>query len=182
MGCGHESDMENKTRNEIDSSTEGKSKVTEFGPELPDGIGLQKETVQINYLDCTTSEKETILKGEKGRKPIPPVHFYALESEQRILEVVRPLFVVVYDPDMGFVRELEVYKAMNQDRPFKVFFLFYEESTEARKFEASIRRENTSFEALIRQKASMMIPVDQVLFHVVYLSFCGYSLIYIYSK
>lgn len=178
MGCGHEIDMENKTSNEIDSSTEGKSNVTELGPELPDGINLQQDSVQINYLDSTTSEKDTILEGEQGRKPIPPVHFYALESEQRILDVVRPLFVVVYDPDMGFVRELEVYKAMNQDRPLKVYFLFYEESTEARKFEASIRRENNSFEALIRQKASMMIPVDQVLFPCCRFVICGYSLIY----
>lgn len=43
---------------------------------------------------------------------------------------------------MGFVRELEVYKAMNQDRLLKVYFQFYGESTEARKFEAIIRREN----------------------------------------
>ena len=67
---------------------------------------------------------------------------------------------------------------MNQDRPLKVYFLFYEESTEARKFEASIRRENNSFEALIRQKASMMIPVDQVLFPCCMFVICGYSLIY----
>lgn len=100
--------------------------------------------------------------GEKQSKPIPPVHFYALESEQRILELVRPLYVVVYDPDMAFVRELEVYKAMNQDRPLKVYFLLYEESTEGRRFEASIRKENTAFENLIRQKATMAIPVDQV--------------------
>ena len=94
MGCGHANDMENKASNERDSFTEGKPNVTELGPELTDGIDLRKDSVQINYLDSTTSEKDTILEGEQGRKPIPPVHFYALESEQRILEVVRPLFVV----------------------------------------------------------------------------------------
>ncbi|XP_044485744.1 DNA repair endonuclease UVH1 isoform X2 [Mangifera indica] len=35
------------------------------------------------------------------------------------------------------------------------------ESTEVQKFEASIRRENSAFESLIRQKSLMMIPVDQ---------------------
>lgn len=102
--------------------------------------------------------------GEKKSKPIPPVHFYALESEQRILELVRPLYVVVYDIDMAFVRELEVYKAINQHRPLKVYFLLYEDSTEGRRFEASIKKENTAFENLIRQKATMTIPVDQVFF------------------
>lgn len=78
------------------------------------------------------------------------------------MELVRPLYVVVYDPDMAFVRELEVYKAMNSDRPLKVYFLLYEDSTEGRRFETSIRKENTAFENLIRQKATMTIPVDQV--------------------
>ncbi|KAJ7544180.1 hypothetical protein O6H91_09G067800 [Diphasiastrum complanatum] len=95
------------------------------------------------------------------RKPIPLVHFYALESEPSILEVLRPSFIVVYDPDMNFVREMEVYKAEHPARPMKVYFLFYENSTEAQKFEASIQKENDAFESLIRQKASMMISVDQ---------------------
>ena len=74
------------------------------------------------------------------------MHIYVLESEQRILEIVKPLYVVVYDPQMAFVRKLEVYKAMNPDRPLKVYFLLYEDSTEVRKFETSIKNENTAFE------------------------------------
>ncbi|KAL0409282.1 UNVERIFIED_CONTAM: DNA repair endonuclease UVH1 [Sesamum radiatum] len=44
--------------------------------------------------------------------------------------------------------------------PF-VHFHALENSTEVRKFEASIRRENGAFESLIRQKSLMMIPVNQ---------------------
>lgn len=74
------------------------------------------------------------------------MHFYALESEQRTLEIVKPLYVVVYDPEMAFVRELEVYKAMNPDHPHKVYFQLYEDSTEVRKFETNIKKENIAFE------------------------------------
>lgn len=94
-------------------------------------------------------------------KPLPPVHFYALESDQPILDILKPSIVIVYHPDMTFVREIEVYKAENPSKRLKVYFLFYEESTEVQKFEASIRRENGAFESLIRQKSMMMIPVDQ---------------------
>ncbi|KAH9299438.1 hypothetical protein KI387_031120, partial [Taxus chinensis] len=94
-------------------------------------------------------------------KPVPPAHYYAVESDQHILDIVKPSFIVVYDPDMAFVREIEVYKAENAGKPLKVYFLFYENSTEEQKFEASIRRENSAFESLIRQKSLMMIPVDQ---------------------
>ncbi|GLJ46967.1 hypothetical protein SUGI_0991250 [Cryptomeria japonica] len=94
-------------------------------------------------------------------KPVPIAHYYALENDRLILDIVKPSYIVVYDPNMGFVREIEVYKAENPGKPLKVYFLFYENSTEEQKFEASIRRENNAFESLIRQKSMMMIPVDQ---------------------
>ncbi|KAL3684114.1 hypothetical protein R1sor_002136 [Riccia sorocarpa] len=101
-------------------------------------------------------------QGEEGPgKSVPAVHYYALESKQRVLDLVKPQYVIIYDPDMSFVRELEVYKAEHPERPLKVYFLIYEDSIEGQKFEASIRRENHAFESLIRLKASLLIPVDQ---------------------
>ncbi|KAK9667951.1 hypothetical protein RND81_13G023200 [Saponaria officinalis] len=93
-------------------------------------------------------------------RPLPPVHFHALESDQCILDILNPSVIIVYHPDINFVREIEVYNAEYPSRKVKVYFLFYEESTEVQKFEASIRRENTAFESLIRQKSMMMIPVN----------------------
>lgn len=104
-------------------------------------------------------------------KQLPPVHFYALESDQHILDILKPSSVIVYHPDIVFVREIEIYKAENPTKRLKVYFLFYEDSTEVQKFEASIRRENGAFESLIRQKSLMMIPVDQVRYSVL-LIFC----------
>lgn len=156
--------LEIKDTDDDNTSRKRKMKVTESVLDSPDVIKLGGETLFSEpSKEFAETETRYVEKGEKPNKPLPPVHFYALESEQRILEVVKPLFVVVYDPDMGFVREMEVYKAENPNRPLKVYFLFYEDSTECRKFEASIRRENSAFEGLIRQKASMMIPVDQVI-------------------
>ncbi|KAH1223555.1 DNA repair endonuclease UVH1 [Glycine max] len=97
----------------------------------------------------------------RNGKSLPPVYFYALESDQPILDILKPSIVIVYHPDMTFVREIEVYKAENPSKRLKVYFIFYEDSSEVQKFEASIRRENGAFESLIRQKSLMMIPVDQ---------------------
>ncbi|KAJ8556486.1 hypothetical protein K7X08_032238 [Anisodus acutangulus] len=94
-------------------------------------------------------------------KKLPPVVFYALESDTKILDILKPSTIIAYHPDIGFVREVEIYKAENPSRKVKVYFLFYEDSTEVKKFEASVRRENGAFESLIRQKSLMMIPVDQ---------------------
>ncbi|EEC74323.1 hypothetical protein OsI_09607 [Oryza sativa Indica Group] len=94
-------------------------------------------------------------------EPLPPVQFYALDSDQHVLDVWKPSVIIVYHPDITFVREIEVYKAENPSMKLKVYFLFYEDSAEVQKFESSIRRENEAFESLIRQKSLMMIPVDQ---------------------
>lgn len=92
------------------------------------------------------------------------MHFHALESDLSILEILKPSVIIIYHPDITFVREVEVYNADNPSKRVKVYFLFYEDSTEVQKFEASIRRENGAFESLIRQKSMMMIPINLVCF------------------
>ncbi|KAF8780291.1 hypothetical protein HU200_001969 [Digitaria exilis] len=100
-------------------------------------------------------------RGLANGKSLPPAQFHALDSDQHVLDVWKPSIIIVYHPDITFVREIEVYKAENPLRKLKVYFLFYEDSTEVQKFESSIRLENEAFESLIRQKSLMMIPVDQ---------------------
>ncbi|XP_074344666.1 DNA repair endonuclease UVH1 isoform X1 [Apium graveolens] len=92
---------------------------------------------------------------------LPPVHFYAMESDTHILDILKPSVIIVYHPDVAFVREIEIYKSENPSSKLKVYFLFYDNSTEVQKFEASIRRENSAFESLIRQKSMMMMPAYQ---------------------
>lgn len=153
--------------------SKGKRKLgNRNSPIIVDGSGAQTDNK-----DASTSEKtgmsvdNMVLRrhtnpdsASGSGKPLPPVHFYALESDQPVLDILKPSIIIVYHPDMAFVREIEVYKAENPSKRLKVYFIFYEDSTEVQKFEASIRRENGAFEYLIRQKSMMMIPVDQVCF------------------
>ncbi|PRQ18415.1 putative RuvA domain 2, restriction endonuclease type II [Rosa chinensis] len=144
------SDSENEGQaDEIHQAVTADSIEAAFqGDPVGEGV-LRKHTGQPHSTESRTA------------KPLPPVHFYALESGQPILDILRPSTIVVYHPDMTFVREIEVHKAENPSKKLKVYFLFYENSSEGQKFEASIRRENGAFESLIRQKSLMMIPVDQ---------------------
>jgi len=132
-------------------------KTTNSKPEILPGPENEEKANEAS----TSAPQEANAVRPSGAKKLPPVHFYALESDQPILDILKPSVIIVYHPDMGFVRELEVYKAENPLRKLKVYFIFYDESTEVQKFEASIRRENEAFESLIRQKSSMIIPVDQ---------------------
>ncbi|KAL1830504.1 hypothetical protein ACET3Z_000155 [Daucus carota] len=92
---------------------------------------------------------------------LPPVLFYAIDSDSHVLDILEPSVIIVYHPDVAFVREIEIYKSENPSSKLRVYFLFYDDSTEVQKFEASNRREHSAFESLIRQKSMMMLPAYQ---------------------
>ncbi|CAA6669778.1 unnamed protein product [Spirodela intermedia] len=145
-----------KSKVEVKSTLHGECGVVDVG-------GLEESTDDGPSSE-TVAHKHNLLPDQtvcSVNKPLPPVQLYALESGQNILDSLKPSVIIVYHPDVRFVREIEVYKAENPSKELKIYFLFYEDSTEAQKFEASIRRENAAFESLIRQKSLMMIPVDR---------------------
>ncbi|OQR98626.1 DNA repair endonuclease XPF [Achlya hypogyna] len=77
-----------------------------------------------------------------------------------LLEDLQPAHVVLYDPDVGFIRELEVYHAHYASAPLCVYFMLYEESAERQAYLTEVRREKEAFEKLIRQKEHMVIPLN----------------------
>lgn len=142
----------------------GKKKKGSAGEENNNDVAPEDNAMEGGCLNEVFLRKHAQrLDAESSRetKKLPPVVFYALESDKKILDILKPSTIISYHPDIAFVREVEIYKAENPSRKVKVYFLFYEESTEVQKFEASVRRENGAFESLIRQKSLMMIPVDQ---------------------
>lgn len=129
----------------------------------------KQDNVSIPFLQKhSANPKRTDLNHAKS---LPPVQFYAIDSGKNILDMMKPSIIIVYHPDMTFVREIEIYKADNPSKKLRVYFLFYEDSTEVQKFEASIQRENRAFESLIKQKSLMVIPVDQVYTIIAFYSF-----------
>ncbi|XP_070617179.1 DNA repair endonuclease XPF isoform X2 [Erythrolamprus reginae] len=83
---------------------------------------------------------------------------YALTS---VLHEVEPRYVVLYDAELTFVRQLEVYKASRPGKPLRVYFLIYGGSTEEQRYLTTLRKEKEAFEKLIREKAVMVIPEER---------------------
>lgn len=65
----------------------------------------------------------------------------------------------MYDPDLGFIRRLEVYKATTFIDA-KVYFMIYDTSVEEQKYLTKIRLEQSCFEKLISEKSNMAISLD----------------------
>ncbi|SCZ96736.1 BZ3500_MvSof-1268-A1-R1_Chr4-1g06669 [Microbotryum saponariae] len=83
---------------------------------------------------------------------------YSDDDDDKVLEELRPKYVVLFDPDPAFVRRLETYRALHQGLALRVYFLTYKDSVEEQRYLSSIRKEKDAFERLIRERGSMAIP------------------------
>lgn len=84
---------------------------------------------------------------------------YSGDDDDRVLDELRPRFVIMYDLDMSFVRRLEVYRSSHPGVGLRVYFLIYSGSVEEQMYLASMRKEKDAFETLIKERATMTIPI-----------------------
>ncbi|XP_063077354.1 DNA repair endonuclease XPF [Engraulis encrasicolus] len=82
-------------------------------------------------------------------------------SLTRVLHEVEPTYVVLYDAELSFVRQLETYKASRPGKPLRVYFLVYTGSTEEQRYLTALHKEKQAFEHLIREKATMVVPEER---------------------
>ncbi|KZV76813.1 hypothetical protein PENSPDRAFT_645911 [Peniophora sp. CONT] len=95
---------------------------------------------------------------------VPPqmtvlVRAYSDDSDDRLLAELEPRFVVMYEPSHEFIRRIEVYKSSHSGLGVRVYFMLYQSSCEEHKYLAGLRKEKDSFESLIRERGSMLIPI-----------------------
>lgn len=80
------------------------------------------------------------------------VRSYSEDDDDKILEEIRPRYIVMYDPDPAFVRRIEAYRAAHEGLDVRVYFLMYKDSVEEQRYLSGIRKEKDAFERLIREK------------------------------
>uniref|UniRef100_K3WYP1 ERCC4 domain-containing protein n=1 Tax=Globisporangium ultimum (strain ATCC 200006 / CBS 805.95 / DAOM BR144) TaxID=431595 RepID=K3WYP1_GLOUD len=71
-----------------------------------------------------------------------------------------PSCVILYDPDVTFIRELEVFQATQVNLLLDIYFMLYEESAEQQAYLSEIQKEKRAFDTLIHQKAHLMMPAN----------------------
>ncbi|KAM0752073.1 hypothetical protein T439DRAFT_312194 [Meredithblackwellia eburnea MCA 4105] len=83
---------------------------------------------------------------------------YMDDEDDKVLDELRPKFIVLYDPTPAFVRRIEAYRAAHPRLSIRVYFLMYKDSVEEQRYLSTIRKEKDAFERLIREKGVMAIP------------------------
>lgn len=79
-------------------------------------------------------------------------HSYAGDMDDHILEETRPRYIIMFEPDAAFIRRVEVYRSSHTNRNVRVYFMYYGESVEERRYLSAVRREKDAFTKLIKEK------------------------------
>ncbi|KAG2122500.1 hypothetical protein DEU56DRAFT_984069 [Suillus clintonianus] len=87
------------------------------------------------------------------------VRAYTDDTDDQILAELQPRFIVMFEPNLDFVRRIEVYRNSNPGMGVRVYFMIYQLSCEEHKYLAGLRREKDSFEKLIKERGSMLLPI-----------------------
>jgi DNA excision repair protein ERCC-4 len=85
----------------------------------------------------------------------------ALDGSEGVLQALRPAFVVLYEPDQAFLRELEVYKAGRPGSVCRIYLLLHDTSLDEQRYAVAVRHEREAFETLIRARQHMVAPQEQ---------------------
>lgn len=111
-----------------------------------------QELAKDNLAGTSSSERQCHLL---DRQQQIVVATYAEARRSPILDDLNPTYVILFDPNVPFIRQLEVFNAEN-NQELQVYFLVYEESAEQQAYLNELSAEKDAFERLIHQKAHML--------------------------
>lgn len=83
------------------------------------------------------------------------IETYNETTNEMLLQELRPLYIIMYEPDLAFIRRVEVYHATNTAVEPKTYFMYYGTSVEEQTHLMRIRKEKLAFTSLIREKANL---------------------------
>ncbi|KZT00071.1 uncharacterized protein LAESUDRAFT_764940 [Laetiporus sulphureus 93-53] len=87
------------------------------------------------------------------------VRAYSDDTDDRMLQEIQPRFIIMFEPNLEFIRRIEVYRNANAGLGVRVYFMMYRMSCEEGKYLTGLRREKESFERLIKERGSMLMPI-----------------------
>ena len=97
-----------------------------------------KITEDFHYVDC---EDQVI------------VQKFSDLSDDSLLQEMRPSNIIMYEPDLTFIRKVEIFRAINEDLSPNVYFMYYGDSIEEQRHLTVIKKEKDAFTKLIRENA-----------------------------
>ncbi|KAF7331499.1 ERCC4 domain-containing protein [Mycena kentingensis (nom. inval.)] len=122
------------------------------------------EVIDIDSLDLFTFDDALEREFDTHYGLLAPqqtviVRAYGGDADDRMLTDLQPRFIVMYEPNMDFVRRIEVYRSSSPGLNVRVYHMVYGNSCEEHKYLAGVRKEKDAFQRLIKERGSMLLPI-----------------------
>lgn len=78
---------------------------------------------------------------------------------KRLLTTIRPQYVILYEPEMCCIRQIEMYQALyckDNIEPINVYYFIFDASAEEQRYLRNLQVEKDSFERLIEEKSKLV--------------------------
>ncbi|KAF9441286.1 hypothetical protein P691DRAFT_684433 [Macrolepiota fuliginosa MF-IS2] len=89
------------------------------------------------------------------------IRAYSDDTDDRMLTEIEPRFIVMFEPNVEFVRRVEVYRSSHPGLAVRVYHMVYADSCEEHRYLAAIRKEKEAFERLVRERGSMLLTIEE---------------------
>lgn len=148
-------------RNEMETLHREFQKRPSHGP-IDDFVGKKQKTSSASVVPLVLST-ETIDESSSDYLELRlangvTIVISSFWQEADVLSEVKPHFVIMFDPSVEIVRQVEVFRASTPSHPLRLYFTVFENSTEEKLYMNKLEKESIAFESLIRNKSVIIVP------------------------
>ncbi|KAJ1305133.1 hypothetical protein OPQ81_000170 [Rhizoctonia solani] len=161
-------------KKEDDEAIPGQGIITTEADEIAEFLATQQGLDAAGSMLSNAQALETLLAAEHMRLGEPEEEDYGLledeqvvlvrtygdDADDQLLSEIRPRYIVMMEPNLDFIRRVEVYRSASPGLAVRVYFMTYSKTVEEHKFLAGQRREKDAFESLIKEKGSMVLTIE----------------------
>ncbi|KDN46847.1 hypothetical protein RSAG8_03924, partial [Rhizoctonia solani AG-8 WAC10335] len=152
----------------------GQGIIATEADEIAEFLATQQGLDTAGSMLSNAQALETLLEAERSRpeeqeeedyglledEHVVLVRTYGDDEDDQLLSEIRPRYIVMMEPNLDFIRRVEVYRSASPGLAVRVYFMTYSKTVEEHKFLAGQRREKNAFESLIKEKGNMVLTIE----------------------
>ncbi|CAK7893180.1 DNA repair protein Rad1p [[Candida] anglica] len=135
-----------------EDDSNGEDEDLKVDEDIGGGGFIEDDIQEINETEFTTAKFQF---NHIDRSDQIILENYNERTNDSLLQELSPSYIIMYEPDLAFIRRVEIYQATNKESPAKAYFMYYGNSVEEQKHLLRIKKEKEAFTRLIREKASL---------------------------
>lgn len=149
----------NKLKEEVDEGIANKS--ADVGSDVDENAGgfLVDDTENPSMVEAMEGiyecKRSEIIFEHVNKDDQIIIETYNEKTNDSLLQELSPAYIIMYEPNLSFIRRVEIYQAVNKEFPAKTYFMYYGTSVEEQKHLILIKKEKDAFTKLIREKATL---------------------------